>query len=148
MFVQMLTVWFLILYTFLCMTQEVKLSRLMTKPTKWHVCPAKRFRSAWASAQSDQSLRCLHEETLGPWLPIERTAKTDQTGQMPRLIWVFAGCTCYFVVFITRRLNWAHYYQGYRHQDRTSSESSQIIEGLDGVYWLENNGHFSILIRE
>ena len=36
----------------------------MTKPTKW------------ASAQSDQSLRCSHEETVGPQLPIERTAKT------------------------------------------------------------------------
>ena len=23
-----------------------------------------------------------------------------------------------------------------------------IVEGLDGVYWLENNGHFLILIRE
>ena len=38
--------------------------------------PSKRLRSAWASAQSDQSLRCLHEESLGPLLPIERTAKT------------------------------------------------------------------------
>ena len=27
-------------------------------------------------AQSDQSRRCPHEETLGPLLPIERTAKT------------------------------------------------------------------------
>ena len=26
-----------------------------------------------------------------------RTAKTDQTGQMPRLILVFAGRTCHFV---------------------------------------------------
>ena len=26
-----------------------------------------------------------------------RTAKTDQIGQMPRLIWVFAGRTCHFV---------------------------------------------------
>ena len=25
---------------------------------------------------------------------------------------------------------------------------SQINEGLDGVYWLENNDHFLILIRE
>ena len=31
-----------------------------------------------ASAQSYQSLRCPHEESLGPWLPFERTAKTDQ----------------------------------------------------------------------
>ena len=34
----------------------------MTKPTKW-LCAQRRLRSAWASAQSDQSLRCPHEET-------------------------------------------------------------------------------------
>ena len=39
-------------------------------------CAQWRHRSAWASSQSDQSLRCLHEETLGPQIPIERTAKT------------------------------------------------------------------------
>ena len=37
----------------------------MTKPTKW-LCAQRRLRSAWASAQSDQSLRCPHEESLGP----------------------------------------------------------------------------------
>ena len=31
---------------------------------------------------------------------------SDQTGQMPRLIWVFAGRTCYFVGFVMRRLIW------------------------------------------
>ena len=96
------------------------MSRLMTKPTKWQ-CAQRRLRSAWASAQSDQSLRCPHEESLGPWLPIELTAKTDQTLRMPRLIrvfagdsdqtgqmrmliWVFAGRTCYFAGFVIRRL--------------------------------------------
>ena len=33
------------------------MSRDMTKPTKW-LCAQWRLRSAWASAQSDQSLRC------------------------------------------------------------------------------------------
>ena len=47
----------------------------MIKPTKW-VCAQRRLRSAWASAQSDQSLRCAHEESLGPYLSIGRTAKT------------------------------------------------------------------------
>ena len=47
----------------------------MTKPTMW-LCAQRGLRSAWASAQSDQSLRCPHEESLGPWLHIERTAKT------------------------------------------------------------------------
>ena len=44
----------------------------MTKPTKW-LCVQRRLRSA----QSDQSLRCPHEESLGPQLPIERTVKTQ-----------------------------------------------------------------------
>ena len=39
--------------------------RDMTKPTKW-LCAQRRLRSAWASAQSDQRLRCPHEESLGP----------------------------------------------------------------------------------
>ena len=30
------------------------------------LCDQQRLRSAWASAQSDQSLRCPHEETLDP----------------------------------------------------------------------------------
>ena len=41
------------------------LNRNMTKPTKW-VCAQPKLRSAWASAQTDQSLRCPHEETSGP----------------------------------------------------------------------------------
>ena len=30
------------------------------------MCAQRRLRSAWASAQSDQSFRCPHEESLGP----------------------------------------------------------------------------------
>ena len=52
------------------------------------------------------SLRCPLEETVGPYLPIKRTVKTDQTGWMPRLIRVFAGCTCYFVGFGMRQPIW------------------------------------------
>ena len=51
------------------------LSHDMTKPTKW-LCAQGRLRSAWAFPQYDQSLPCPHEESLGPWLPIECTAKT------------------------------------------------------------------------
>ena len=36
---------------------QFEMSRDMTKPTKW-VCAQRKLRSAWASAQSDQSLRC------------------------------------------------------------------------------------------
>ena len=44
---------------------KTKLSRDMTKPTKW-LCTQRRLISAWAFTQSDQSLRCPHEESLGP----------------------------------------------------------------------------------
>ena len=65
-----------------------------------------------SSEDSDQPVRpttrirlhCLLEEALGPQLVIERTAKTDQTVQMPRLTWVFAGCTDHSVAFVMRRL--------------------------------------------
>ena len=50
------------------------MSRDMTKPTK-SVCAQRRLRSAWASAQSDQSLRCPQEESLGPYLPIQRNPR-------------------------------------------------------------------------
>ena len=42
---------------------RVYMSRDMTKPTKWLFAP-RRLRSAWASTQSDQSLRCQYEEAL------------------------------------------------------------------------------------
>ena len=49
----------------------------MTKPTKWHVCPVKTDQPGHMP-----SLRCPHEESLGPQLPIERTAKIhDQAGR-------------------------------------------------------------------
>ena len=50
------------------------------------------------------SVCCQHEESLGLQLPMECTEKTDQTGQMPRLIWVLIGHTCHFVGFVMRQL--------------------------------------------
>ena len=41
------------------------LNRNRTEPTK-RVCSQRRLRSAWASTQSDKSLHCPHEESLGP----------------------------------------------------------------------------------
>ena len=51
------------------------------------MCAQQRLGSAWASAQSDQSFRCSHEESLGPYLPTERTVEdSDQIVGMLRLI--------------------------------------------------------------
>ena len=69
------------------------LSCLMTKPTKWNVRPAKTqislgIRPVWS------------ESSLSAWRKLGSLAThwvhsedSDQTGQMPRLIWVFAGHT-------------------------------------------------------
>ena len=65
----------------------------MTKPTKWPMRPvlSESLLSAWRNLGS---------------LPthLEHREDSDQTGRMPRLIWVFAGCTCHFVGFVVRQL--------------------------------------------
>ena len=70
----------------------------MTKPTKWHVRPAKTrislgIRPVWP------------ESSLSAWrklgsLPTHwaHSEDSDQTGRMPRLIWVFAGRTVILLV--------------------------------------------------
>ena len=70
----------------------------MAKPTKWHVRPAKTqislgIRPVWS------------ESSLSAWRNIGSSAThwahskdADQTGRMPRLIWVFAGRTVILLV--------------------------------------------------
>ena len=79
------------------------LSPLMTKPTKWHVRPAK--------TQINLGIRRVwSESSLSAWRKLESSAThwahskdSDPTGRMPRLIWVFVGRTCLFVGFVMRR---------------------------------------------
>ena len=47
------------------LSKQLHLSHIVTKPTNC-MCAQRRLRSAWAPAQSDQSLRCPHEESVGP----------------------------------------------------------------------------------
>ena len=73
------------------------MSRLVTKPTKW-VCAQRRLRSAWASAQSDQSSLCAQWVAKDPSFLHTDSEDSDQTGRMTRLIWVFAGRTLTLLV--------------------------------------------------
>ena len=57
----------------------------MTKPTKC-VCAQQRLRSAWASAQSDQSSLCAQWVAKGPRFLHADSEDSDQTGWIPRLI--------------------------------------------------------------
>ena len=74
------------------------LSHLMTKPTKWHVCPAKTWVSLGICPVWSKSLMSTwrnHGSLATHWAHSE---DSDQTGQMPRMIWVFVGCTVIFLV--------------------------------------------------
>ena len=86
----------------------------------YHVAVSSIRATSWQNQQND----CApSEDSDQPWHPPESSLCTqwvaknpsflhadsedsDQTGQMPRLIWVFAGRTCHFVCFVTRRLIW------------------------------------------
>ena len=95
-----------------------KMSRLMTKPTKWHVRPAKipislGIRPVWS------------ESSLSAWrkrgsLATNRahSQNSDQTGLMPRLIWVFAGCTVILLVLTWSGSNVDKTNYGWRHSMR------------------------------
>ena len=47
------------------------------------MCAQRRLKSAWASAQSDQSLRCPHEENLGLSYPFSAQRRLIRLGGCP-----------------------------------------------------------------
>ena len=67
----------------------------MTKPTKW-LCAQRRLRSAWASANLIRVFAVRVKKALVLSYPLSENS--DQTGRMPRLIWVFAGRTVTLLV--------------------------------------------------
>ena len=111
--------------TFIPLLSYQYLSRLMTKPTKWHVCPTKTQVSLGVCpVWSESSLSAWRK--LGSSATIKRTAKTDQTGQMPRLIWVFAGRTCHFVGFVMRQLIYYSFYPKICHKNLENGFTNKI----------------------
>ena len=82
----------------ICYKSKGHLSRLETKPTKWHVRPAKTQISLCTHpVWSESSLSA--GRNLGPLATYWAHSKdSDQTGRIPRLIWVFAGRTVILLV--------------------------------------------------
>ena len=100
-----LPIWY---YTYTCYIQNVAQSVQYIWVASWQnqqndVCAQQRLRSAWASDQSDQSSLRTQWVAKDPSFLHTDSEDSDQTGQMPRLIWVFAGCTGHFVGFVIRR---------------------------------------------
>ena len=76
-----------------------KTNKMTVHPVKTHIslgiCPVRSESSLCAQwVANDPSF--LHADSLD----------SDQTGRIPRLIWVFAGCTCHFAGFVMRQLNY------------------------------------------
>ena len=92
---------------------QSNLSHLMTKPTKWHVHPEKTqislgIRPVWSVFTVRIKKACVLSYPLSAQQRLIRlhadSEDSDQTGRMPRLIWVFAWRTCHFVGFVMRQL--------------------------------------------
>ena len=81
------------------------MSRLMTKPTKMTVRPAKTQINLGIHPVWLESSLCAQWVAKEPSFLHVDSEDSDQTGRMPRQIWVFAGRTCHCVGFVTRRLN-------------------------------------------
>ena len=76
------------------------------KTNKWHVHPAKTQISLDIRPVWSESLLCTQWVAKNPSFLHADSEDSDQTGRMPRLIWVFAGRTCHFVCFVMRRLTY------------------------------------------
>ena len=80
------------------------LSCLVTKSTKWPVHPAKTQISLGIRPVWSESLLSAWRELGSLATHWAHSKDSDQTGRMPRLIWVFAGRTCQFGGFVMRWL--------------------------------------------
>ena len=77
---------------------QYQMSRLMTKPTKWHVHPVKTQISLGIRPVWSESSLCAQWVAMDPSFLHADSEDSDQTGRMPRLIWVFAGHTVILLV--------------------------------------------------
>ena len=84
-----------------------QMSSLVTKPTKWHVRPTKTRISLGIRPVWSESLLSAWQHLGSLATHWAHSEDSDQTGQMPRLIWVFAMCTCHFIGFVMRQRKYA-----------------------------------------
>ena len=83
---------------------ENKISRIMTNQQKMSVRPSKTRISLGIRPVWSESSLFAQWVAKDPMFLNADSEDSDQTGRMPRLIWVFAGRICHFVGFVMRRL--------------------------------------------
>ena len=102
------TITHMLLYVNLCRNMlrlKYNLSRLMTKPTKWYVRPAKTQTSLGICPIWSESSLCAVWVAKDPKFLHADSEDSDQTARMPRLICVFAGRILTLLVLSCRGSN-------------------------------------------
>ena len=113
------------------------------------VRPAKTQISLGIHPVWSESSLCTQWVAKGPSFLHANREGSDQTGRMPRLTWVFAGRTCHFVGFVTRRLiyipssliwRWWHlaHFQPYLPTGVMIMTWKRILQNLKLCSWLLN----------
>ena len=82
----------------------------MTKSTKWHVRPAKTQISLGICPVWSESSLCAQRVAKDPRFLHVDSEDSDQTGQIPRLIWVFAGRTGFVMRQLKLKSTSIHYF--------------------------------------
>ena len=118
----------------------IDLGRRMTKPTKWHVSPAKtQIRPVWS-----KSSLCAQWVAKDPRFLHADSEYSDQTRRMLRLIRVFAGRTCHFVCVVMRWLifEWTGAGQNLQSTPASNEESDRLTSLPWGALWIASDPKF------
>ena len=118
------------------------LSCLMTKPTKWSVRPAKTRISLGIRPVWSESLQCAQCVAEDPVFLHVGSGDSDQIGRIPRLIWVFAGCTDHSVGFCHEA---AHIGSAFKKQLQKTKHGSKNLWFGPQLLWFPNSFGPSIL---
>ena len=122
--------------------------KLLIWATAWQnqrndLCTQQRLRSACTSAQSDQSLLCAQWVAKDPRFLHADSEDSDQTGQMPRLIRVFAGhighllvlsCCSSFIVSVIFHTNTPSVYSQDIITDLVVERAPIKVKGVKGAF--------------
>ena len=102
-----------------------KINKMTVRPAKTQISLG--IRPVWL-------VFAVRMKNLGP-LTTHWAQKTDQTGRMPRLIWVFAGRTLIFLVLSCRDSNTIFLQRSVLHHDKMT-KITIIIRRLGNIYAL------------
>ena len=109
----------------------------MTNPTKWPVRPAKTQISLGIHLVWSESSLCAQWVAKDPSFLHADSEDSEQTGQMPRLIWLSAGRTGCFVGFVMRRLMFYTIFQNQTEKNKLNDYHKAMFlwnfqRGLEG----------------